>query len=1133
MSELAVFQRAAVRHIVQRLQRGSRRVLLADEVGLGKTIVARGVIEEMLRRRGERITVVYLCSNAEIAEQNRTKLDPQCRKPIGRVTELALKPKQPKDLLLYSFTPGTSLKEGTGLAWERRLLLFLLHRIHDAPVGRKQWRDFFKCGAGSRWDDEARLGTLYEEFERKTSVGFQKQLATAWRSASVEGMPALAFLEEEVSRFSVENVSQRSSRNRLISLLRHEMQRVALEHINADLVILDEVQRFRDVLEEASNPSHAAASLFAKEVPVLILSATPYRALTLGHEIEGGGASHYEDFYSTLGFLFGKDRETPAKIRSNLDMYGERLSRPELAATLDPVLIKLKNEIEEDLTKVICRTERVRYLAEGRQDVDDSEVSNDDVPHASELAEFFRLHKALMPTLPAGQLTEFWKSAPSLLTFLDSGYQAFRAISGKRKVPKELLAGPGQIDDLAQRNQRIARIVKLALGESEAPHLWIAPTYKYYRDEYFGSGDTRKVLAFSGWRFVPKAIAIIASRVATERVGGEPEDPTQPIRFTDKRSFHVFDVCMPSRALARIADLALSRARESGLPTADEVLVNTVVLLRERLLQAGIEVVPNGGDPVWQVAMRLEQAEGWAGSIVNAMEACADEEEADNLLRHSEYVQDWLDDDASRLEISEARFRHLALVAAFSPAVSLLRACESVYGVGEINALPDLMRVCLGAMRRYFNRPLVQQIIRNHEIRLSLRARQADTGYAERVLGYAADAHLQAVLDEYLYLLRGAGQADTVARALDQLAEVWALSRGNPRANGARGRGEEVHVEENSEIHAAHFALAFGEDVTRENGPDVDDSKMRKSVVREAFNSPFWPFVLATTSVGQEGLDFHLYCRDVFHWNLPSNPVDLEQREGRVNRRDGLAIRQSIAVDWPISEIARGSRNPWLQLFEQVERADRVQRYKHGLFPHWIYECRDPERTVRIRRHVPFFQTSRDAAKYERLKAGLALYRLVFGQPNQEDLLEGLRQQTAALDAQTRAVRLKRLRSYMLNLSPIRGQVARKASAEEADALLSGENVEARLAQLVESVHTLQAVHSNELGGTNREIERLVSVVSVALESKRLRSKQLREAVAALEYLRNPFDQIFDHHSESGFLDDIEVLKGAAETMSR
>ena len=65
--------------------------------------------------------------------------------------------------------------------------------------------------------------------------------------------------------------------------------------------------------------------------------------------------------------------------------------------------------------------------------------------------------------------------------------------------------------------------------------------------------------------------------------------------------------------------------------------------------------------------------------------------------------------------------------------------------------------------------------------------------------------------------------------------------------------------------------------------------------MRTAFNSPFWPFVLATTSVGQEGLDFHQYCHAVVHWNLPANPVDLEQREGRVHRYKGHAIRKNIA----------------------------------------------------------------------------------------------------------------------------------------------------------------------------------------------------------------------------------------------
>lgn len=70
------------------------------------------------------------------------------------------------------------------------------------------------------------------------------------------------------------------------------------------------------------------------------------------------------------------------------------------------------------------------------------------------------------------------------------------------------------------------------------------------------------------------------------------------------------------------------------------------------------------------------------------------------------------------------------------------------------------------------------------------------------------------------------------------------------------------------------FALRFG-------GEKADDGseRTRTNQVREAFNSPFWPFVVATTSVGQEGLDFHTYCHAVVHWNLPSNPVDLEQRE--------------------------------------------------------------------------------------------------------------------------------------------------------------------------------------------------------------------------------------------------------------
>ena len=139
---------------------------------------------------------------------------------------------------------------------------------------------------------------------------------------------------------------------------------------------------------------------------------------------------------------------------------------------------------------------------------------------------------------------------------------------------------------------------------------------------------------------------------------------------------------------------------------------------------------------------------------------------------------------------------------------------------------------------------------------------------------------------------------EAVGRGLD--AVPW-----NPPDQWGEGAGGgDVLIATDTESHSTHFALAFGEDVARDGKQRGEDEKLRKSVVREAFNSPFWPFVLATTSVGQEGLDFHLYCRDVMHWNLPSNPVDLEQREGRINRRDCLAVRESIARDRPLESPA-------------------------------------------------------------------------------------------------------------------------------------------------------------------------------------------------------------------------------------
>lgn len=63
-------------------------------------------------------------------------------------------------------------------------------------------------------------------------------------------------------------------------------------------------------------------------------------------------------------------------------------------------------------------------------------------------------------------------------------------------------------------------------------------------------------------------------------------------------------------------------------------------------------------------------------------------------------------------------------------------------------------------------------------------------------------------------------------------------------------------------------------------------------VCRDAFNTPFLPFVLMTTSIGTEGLDFHLYCNRLAHYTCPANVVELEQKNGRIDRRRSLAQRR-------------------------------------------------------------------------------------------------------------------------------------------------------------------------------------------------------------------------------------------------
>ena len=157
-----------------------------------------------------------------------------------------------------------------------------------------------------------------------------------------------------------------------------------------------------------------------------------------------------------------------------------------------------------------------------------------------------------------------------------------------------------------------------------------------------------------------------------------------------------------------------------------------------------------------------------------------------------------------------------------------------------------------------------------------LYGRKSDDAYYQTVFRYCVEGNLQAVLDEYAHVLAMPGAKLKQAMA-DGFIDTATLQIDT--------RESFPDQEKNRARMRTHFAVGYF------NAKRDEEHVNRTDNIRRAFNSPFRPFVLATTSIGQEGLDFHAYCRKVMHWNLPSNPIDLEQREGRVNRYKCLLSR--------------------------------------------------------------------------------------------------------------------------------------------------------------------------------------------------------------------------------------------------
>lgn len=148
MAGLKDFQRATVNRIDELYRAGQMRVLVSDEVGLGKTLIARGTIAKLAKLQKESgdklVKVVYVCSNASIAEQNLNKLriTSELKTESTSSSRLSMQHlnifRQENDtellnryIQLIPLTPDTSFRmtSGAGIVSERALMYAILRRI--------------------------------------------------------------------------------------------------------------------------------------------------------------------------------------------------------------------------------------------------------------------------------------------------------------------------------------------------------------------------------------------------------------------------------------------------------------------------------------------------------------------------------------------------------------------------------------------------------------------------------------------------------------------------------------------------------------------------------------------------------------------------------------------------------------------------------------------------------------------------------------------------------------------------------------------------------------------------------------------------------------------------------------------
>lgn len=1049
------FQQKTVERVTSLFENYQNRVLVADEVGMGKTMIAKGVIAKMAQIRikegDDLFKVVYICSNQAIAKQNIKTLDIISMLPEYandelldtsdtrlsmqhlKITEQENDPRlKEKFIQIILLTPGTSfeMSQGTGSIRERALIYAVLKRAKEfkeefSYFRRIMVRDATSSGYDLLDEYDQEVETASSNSKEKYPENIIKELRKEVIKVNDEEVKLFTFARKVLNDRKERRCDKRSNCYRcphneacrtLISELRIALAKISTENLNPDLVIMDEFQRFNSLIDINNNEdSGILAKKFLQENPddnsrknrVLLLSATPYKLYTTMEEMdENADDEPYKEFFNVMDFLFEKDRDD---FHKKWLEYSSSLQAAQKHGF--EVLRTQKTDAENAMYKGTCRTERISVMEDGDY-IDDSSKDKHLKITEGDIKSYVQMQKVFNDTCPGQNVpVDYVKSCPYLMSFMekyklkDNIKKAF--VDGTESIfidNETIWLNRNNIEnykEIPDNNARLTQLKDFAFQNNAENLLWIPPCRPYYNLEgsYKGITNFTKTLVFSSWEMVPRMISTLLSYELERKIYGKKFKYSDERKIARRLEFrlnkkqepgamNLFSLIYPSETLADLYDPVDCMNRKLNLSEIENEIKSKISEKLEKLKSYETTKFVNAIEASnrWYyfapmlMDNNLEHAKKWLEVLKS--EKKKDEESEDNRFsNYLETLEKLINSENSLGKMPKDLKDYLCDVALGSFAVCYYRSCRK-YNDSRNTVLSNATSFAKEFIKN-FNAAEFIAVVDNQY------GQNKDASYLQNVLHYCKDGCFQGMLDEYINLLQrndnGTFQQDLINNISLLQTSHYEIDTKEAFLNDVINEQRKLEAKKNEKIEElevrskkinmrSHFAVCFSKIPGKNEGE-------RKENLRNAFNSPLWPFVLASTSIGQEGLDFHNYCRRIMHWNLPSNPIDLEQREGRINRYKCLAIRQNVAQKYGNEEI---SDNLWKEMFEKAEIGEKGEEQSE-LIPFW---CFGKNQKIKIERIVSMYPMSSDINRYERLIKILSLYRMTLGQPRQEELLE-------------------------------------------------------------------------------------------------------------------------------------------------